>query len=138
MHARMYTSSIKRRTIFVHVHSKGAERPDNVVPLTSTLTCRTLKPTTPHNHTQHLPDFQGGGCATLTDMYNTQSGSGPLYVLDSSDSVVSGGGGSASPTGRWLLTSGLQVLDDVTLYVHGTSSGGDADVLRIQVCRRYI
>ncbi|CAN0064999.1 unnamed protein product [Pylaiella littoralis] len=76
--------------------------------------------------------FQGGGCATLTDMYNTQSGSGPLYVLDSSDSVVSGGGGSASPTGRWLLTSGLQVLDDVTLYVHGTSSGGDADVLRIQ------
>ena len=66
-------------------------------------------------------------------MYNTQSGSGPLYVLDSSDKVVSGGGGSASPTGRWLLTSGLEILDGVTLYVHGKSAGGDADVLRIEV-----
>ncbi|CAM9595723.1 unnamed protein product [Ectocarpus sp. 4 AP-2014] len=76
--------------------------------------------------------FSGGGCATLTDMYNTQSGSGPLYVLDSSNNIVSGGGGSASPTGYWLLTSSLEILDGVTLYVHGTSAGGDADVLRIQ------
>ncbi|CAM9200699.1 unnamed protein product [Ectocarpus fasciculatus] len=76
--------------------------------------------------------FSGGGCATLTDMYNTQSGSGPLYVLDSSNNIVSGGGGSATPTGYWLLTSSLEVLDGVTLYVHGTLAGGDADVLRIQ------
>ncbi|CAB1096849.1 MEP10 [Ectocarpus sp. CCAP 1310/34] len=76
--------------------------------------------------------FSGGGCATLTDLYNTQSGSGPLYVLDSSNNIVSGGGGSASPTGYWLLTSSLEILDGVTLYVHGTSAGGDADVLRIQ------
>lgn len=61
-------------------------------------------------------------------MYNAQSGSGPLYVLDSSDEVVSG-----SPTGRWLLTSSVTVLDGVTLYVHGASAGGDADVLRIEV-----
>lgn len=74
------------------------------------------------------PDFTGGGCATLTDMYNAQSGSGPLFVLDGSDKVVSG-----SPTGRWLLTSSLQILEGVTLYVHGTSAGGDADVLRIEV-----
>lgn len=74
------------------------------------------------------PAFTNGGCATLTDLYNAQSGSGPLYVLDSSNSVASG-----SPTGRWLLTSSLEVLDGVTLYVHGTSDGGDADVLRIQV-----
>ncbi|CAM9761267.1 unnamed protein product, partial [Hapterophycus canaliculatus] len=76
--------------------------------------------------------FEDGGCATLTDMYNAQSGSGPLYVLDSSNNIVSGGGGSATPTGYWLLTSEIQVLDGVTLYVHGTSAGGDADVLRIQ------
>ena len=79
--------------------------------------------------TAQPPAFTGGGCATLTDMYNAQSGSGPLYVLDSSDKVVSG-----SPTGRWLLTSSLEILDGVTLYVHGTSAGGDADVLRIEVC----
>eukprot|EP00903_Cladosiphon_okamuranus_P016037 g14807.t2 len=71
--------------------------------------------------------FTDGGCATLTDMYNAQSGNGPLYVLDSSDDVVSG-----SPTGRWLLTSSITILDGVTLYVHGTSDGGDADVLRIE------
>lgn len=62
-------------------------------------------------------------------MYNAQSGSGPLYVLDASDKVVSG-----APTGRWLLTSTIEVYDGVTLFVHGTSAGGDADVLRIQVC----
>eukprot|EP00752_Nemacystus_decipiens_P008459 g7561.t1 len=71
--------------------------------------------------------FTDGGCATLTDMYNAQSGSGPLFVLDSSDKISDG-----APTGRWLLTSSLEILDGVTLYVHGKSAGGDADVLRIE------
>lgn len=62
-------------------------------------------------------------------MYNAQSGDGPLYVLNSSNKPVNG----ATPNGRWLLTSGLDILDGVTLYVHGTSAGGDADVLRIEV-----
>lgn len=75
-------------------------------------------------------DFEGGGCATLTDMYNIQSGSGPLYTLDDDDNIIDGGGGT--PTGRWLLTMNLRVLDGVTLYVHGTSIGGDCDVLRIE------
>jgi len=75
-------------------------------------------------------DFEDGGCATLTDMYNAQSGSGPLYTLDDDDNVVDGGGGT--PTGRWLLTMNLRVVDDVTLYIHGTGAGGDCDVLRIE------
>lgn len=60
-------------------------------------------------------------------MYNAQDGSGPLYVLDDSDEVVGG-----TPTGRWLLDRNLRIVDGVTLSVHGTSIGGDADVLRIK------
>ncbi|CAN0447418.1 unnamed protein product, partial [Laminaria digitata] len=75
-------------------------------------------------------DFEGGGCATLTDMYNIQKADGPLWVLDDDDNVIDGGGGT--PTGRWLLTMDLRVVDGVTLSVHGTSIGGDADVLRIE------
>ncbi|CAM9449094.1 unnamed protein product [Scytosiphon promiscuus] len=73
--------------------------------------------------------FEGGGCATLTDMYNAQGGAGegPLYVLDEADEVTTG-----EPTGRWLLDRDLRVTNGVTLYVHGLSIGGDADVLRIK------
>lgn len=69
----------------------------------------------------------------MTDIYNAQDGDGPLWVLDSSDKKVSGAGGSAKPTGRWLLTSNLMIYDDVTLFVEGKSRGGDCDVLRIEV-----
>lgn len=58
----------------------------------------------------------------------TSSSDGPLYVLDEDDNVIEGG----SPTGRWLLTRDLRVVDGATLYVHGTSIGGDCDVLRIR------
>lgn len=75
-----------------------------------------------------MTDFEGGGCATLTDMYNEQSGDdGPLYVLDDADNIVGG-----SPTGFWLLDRDLRVVDGVTLYVHGSAADGDADVLRIK------
>lgn len=63
-------------------------------------------------------------------MYNKQQENGlvgPLYVLDDSDEVIDG-----VPTGRWLLDRDLRVVDGVTLSVHGTSIGGDADVLRIK------
>ena len=66
-------------------------------------------------------------------MYNVQSGDGPLYVLDSSNATVDGAGGSAEPTGRWLLTSSIEVLDNVRLEFKGTDRGGDCDVLKIQV-----
>ncbi|CAN0540939.1 unnamed protein product, partial [Scytosiphon promiscuus] len=67
----------------------------------------------------------GGGCATLTDMYNIQKGSGPLWVLDDDDKIIDGGGGT--PSGRWLLTMDLRVHDGVTLVMHGSSVGGDCD-----------
>lgn len=76
-----------------------------------------------------MTDFEGGGCATLTDMYNIQKGDdGPLLVLDASDKVVSGG----TPTGRWLMTWDITVVDGVQLLLHGSAVGGDCDVLRIQ------
>lgn len=80
-----------------------------------------------------IPDFTGGGCATLTDLYNAQDGEGPLWVIDSNDNKVDGAGGSAKTTGRWLLTSNLKIEDDVTLFVEGKDRGGDCDVLRIEV-----
>lgn len=63
-------------------------------------------------------------------MYVTQKGEGPLWVLDEDDNVIDGGGGT--PTGRWLLTMELRIVDGVLLSMHGTSIGGDCDVLRIQ------
>lgn len=62
-------------------------------------------------------------------MYNAQGGAGegPVYVLDESDEVT-----DAEPTGRWLIDRDIRVTNGVTLYVHGTSIGGDADVLRIK------
>lgn len=73
-------------------------------------------------------DFEGGGCATLTDMYERYpDGNGPLQILDADDKIVGG-----TPTGYWLLTMDLTVVDGVTLSVHGTSIGGDCDVLRIK------
>lgn len=74
-------------------------------------------------------DFEGGGCATLTDLYNARAGKDPLYVLDENDKVIEG---ATEGTGRWLLKGELFVYDGVTLYMHGTSIGGDCDVLRIQ------
>lgn len=63
-------------------------------------------------------------------MYNAQEpGEGPVYVLDEDDNVVDG---ATTGTGRWLLTRDLRIIDGVTLFVHGLSIGGDADVLRIE------
>lgn len=63
-------------------------------------------------------------------MYEFQGDStdGPLYVLDEDDNIIPGG----TPTGRWLLTRDLRVTNGGTLLVHGTSIGGDCDVLRIR------
>ncbi len=55
-------------------------------------------------------------------------------MLDSDNNKVDGGGEPATPTGYWLLTSSLIILDNVKLMVKGTSIDGDCDVLRIQVC----
>ncbi|CAM9520911.1 unnamed protein product [Ectocarpus fasciculatus] len=77
--------------------------------------------------TDDIAYFEGGGCGTLTDMYNAQGeGTGPLYVLDESNDVVGG-----TPTGYWLLDRNLRVVDGSTLMVKGTAAGGDADVLRL-------
>lgn len=84
---------------------------------------------------QQTPDLRSGGCVTLTDIYNKQdSDNGPLWVLDSDDNKVDGGGEPAEPTGYWLLTSSLIVLDNAKLVVKGTDIDGDCDVLRVQVC----
>lgn len=80
-----------------------------------------------------ISDFEGGGCATLTDLYESRSDNngskGPLYILDDDDNKVEG---IATPTGRWLLESDLYVEDGSILYMHGTDIGGDCDELRIQ------
>ncbi|CAN0489702.1 unnamed protein product, partial [Laminaria digitata] len=68
-----------------------------------------------------------GGCATLTTLYEGQGSDGELYILDA-DGEVTGG----DPTGFWLLSSDLRIVDGVTLYVHGTDADGDADILRIR------
>lgn len=83
--------------------------------------------------TGHDPDLKSGGCTSLTDVYNAQSGDGPLYVLDADDNIV-----DSVPTGRWLLTASLVVEDNVTLFVKGKDRGGDCDVLRIQVLHQTI
>lgn len=78
-------------------------------------------------------DFEGGGCATLTDLFNARMDKygpkGPLYVMDDDDNVDYK---STKPTGKWFLASELYVEDGVTLEVHGTDIGGDCDALRIQ------
>eukprot|EP00752_Nemacystus_decipiens_P017747 g15914.t1 len=74
--------------------------------------------------------FEGGGCGTLSLMYEAQGGSdGPLVVLDDSDGALPAG---TAPTGRWLLTRNLRVVNGVTLELHGSDAGGDCDVLRIE------
>lgn len=78
-------------------------------------------------------DFEEGGCATLTDLYNERSDNngakGPIYILDDNNDVIEG---PTEPTGKWLLKGELYVEDGSILYVHGTSIGGDCDELRIQ------
>lgn len=76
-------------------------------------------------------DFEGGGCGTLTDMFNAQGpdDDGPLYVLDENDQIIEG---ATAGTGRWLLTRNLRVVENSALLIHGTSIGGDTDVLRIE------
>ncbi|CAN0139104.1 unnamed protein product [Pylaiella littoralis] len=83
------------------------------------------------------PDIrvEGGGCATLSGIYEAQSDAGYtdsdalLFVTDENSAVQEIG---TLPTGFWLLASHLTVTEGSTLYVHGISSEGDADILRIQ------
>lgn len=53
-----------------------------------------------------------GGCVTLTEIFNAQGGSGPLYPVNPSS-----GSRTGSPTGTWLLTEDLYVEDGITLNV---------------------
>lgn len=67
----------------------------------------------------------------MTDIYNAQSGDGPLYVLKTSTS--SSGEKKTTPTGYWFLTNSIFVYDDVTLFMVSKSNKGDCDVLRMEV-----
>ncbi|CAM9140533.1 unnamed protein product [Laminaria digitata] len=65
-----------------------------------------------------------GGCFTLTQIW--ESGKRPLYPIDPFDNTR-----VTTPTGVWLLTEELYVLDGVTLQLHGIARGGDCDELRL-------
>eukprot|EP00904_Undaria_pinnatifida_P005796 jgi/Undpi1/2346/HiC_scaffold_13.g05729.m1 len=67
-----------------------------------------------------------GGCMTLKGIWENRSGKAPLYAVDPVSGDV-----SDTATGTWLLTQSLWVEDGITLQVHGTSVGGDADELRL-------
>lgn len=71
--------------------------------------------------------LEGGGCATLTTLYEGQGSNGELYILDEDGEITDG-----DPTGYWLLARDLRIVDGVTLYVHGAEADGDADILRLQ------
>eukprot|EP00904_Undaria_pinnatifida_P005798 jgi/Undpi1/2348/HiC_scaffold_13.g05731.m1 len=68
-----------------------------------------------------------GGCVTLTEIWEERGGKAPLYAVDPDSGDV-----SDTATGTWLLTESLYVEDGITLEVHGTSAGGDADELRLK------
>eukprot|EP00904_Undaria_pinnatifida_P005816 jgi/Undpi1/2364/HiC_scaffold_13.g05747.m1 len=67
-----------------------------------------------------------GGCVTLEDIWEARAGKAPLYAVDSDSGDI-----SETATGTWLLTESLYVEDGITLQVHGSSVGGDADELRL-------
>eukprot|EP00903_Cladosiphon_okamuranus_P011526 g10853.t1 len=74
---------------------------------------------------------QGGGCATLSDIYAAQpSDEEAVFVTDESSEALPIG---TTPTGFWLVARDIHIIEGSTLYVHGKKSpGGDADILRIQ------
>ena len=53
-----------------------------------------------------------GGCVTLTDIFNSQGGGGPLYPVEPST-----GARVNASTGTWLLTEDLYVEDGIKLKV---------------------
>ncbi|CAN0495871.1 unnamed protein product, partial [Scytosiphon promiscuus] len=65
-----------------------------------------------------------GGCVTLVQIWQHQKGKAPLYAVDPESGDI-----SDSATGTWLLTEELFVEDGITLQVHGSCAGGDADEL---------
>ncbi|CAN0536600.1 unnamed protein product, partial [Laminaria digitata] len=67
-----------------------------------------------------------GGCVTLQQIWEEQGGKEPLYAVDPDTGDI-----SDTVTGTWLLTEELFVEDGITLQVHGSSAGGDADELRL-------
>eukprot|EP00904_Undaria_pinnatifida_P005809 jgi/Undpi1/2358/HiC_scaffold_13.g05741.m1 len=67
-----------------------------------------------------------GGCVTLNDIWVERGGKAPLYAVDAETGAV-----STNATGTWLLTEELYIEDGITLQVHGTAAGGDADELRL-------
>ncbi|CAN0385520.1 unnamed protein product, partial [Scytosiphon promiscuus] len=67
-----------------------------------------------------------GGCVTLAQIWEHQKGKAPLYAVDPDSGDI-----SDIITGTWLLTEEIFVEDGITLEVHGSSAGGDADELRL-------
>ncbi|CAM9705670.1 unnamed protein product, partial [Choristocarpus tenellus] len=65
------------------------------------------------------------GCVTLTDIWFSRAGKGPLYAVNPIT-----GARSENATGTWLLTESLYVVDGNVLIVHG-GDGGDCDELRL-------
>eukprot|EP00904_Undaria_pinnatifida_P009109 jgi/Undpi1/5328/HiC_scaffold_2.g00609.m1 len=67
-----------------------------------------------------------GGCVTLAQIWEHQRGKTPLYAVDPDSGDI-----TDSVTGTWLLTEELYVEDGITLKVHGSAAGGDANELRL-------
>ncbi|CAM9404971.1 unnamed protein product [Laminaria digitata] len=67
-----------------------------------------------------------GGCVTLSQIWERRRGKPPVYAVNPKNGDI-----SDSATGTWLLTEELFVQDGITLNVHGSSAGGDADELRL-------
>lgn len=68
-----------------------------------------------------------GGCASVTDVWNFVSPKHPesLHPIDDVGDVTN------STTGKWILNVDLCVLDGVIFEVRGSTTGGDADELRL-------
>ena len=74
----------------------------------------------------YVESESGGGCFTLTQVWEELSDKPFLFPIDPVTNEQ-----SDVPTGTWLLSEDLYVLDDVTLNIFGTESGGDCDELRL-------
>src|SRR5881394_2545398 len=61
---------------------------------------------------------EGGGSATLSDI-KAGLPNAPLDLVDATNHI-------------WLLRANVQIRDGTTLVLHGSSGGGDVDLLRLQ------
>lgn len=69
----------------------------------------------------------GGGCATLTDLYNAYP-DGPLKILDDEDAETTDG----VVTNNWLLMSSITIYEGGLFQFNGEDYDGDCNTLRIQ------